>query len=157
WPTWMWANEEIVDLAEWLRRHNQGLPDERMVGFYGLDVYSLWESLYEIMAYLRRAEPSALAAARRAYHCFEPYGENEQEYARAPMLVPTSCEKQVIDLLTGLRRRAPKYDADGREGYFQAVQNALVLKNAEAYYRAMVRGGPDSWNIRDRHMTLTLE
>jgi erythromycin esterase len=32
-----------------------------------------------------------------------------------------------------------------------------VLKNAEAYYRAMVRGGPDSWNIRDRHMTETLE
>src|SRR5690349_4564647 len=26
WPTWMWANEEIVDLAEWLRRHNEELP-----------------------------------------------------------------------------------------------------------------------------------
>ena len=22
WPTWMWANEEVVELAEWLRRHN---------------------------------------------------------------------------------------------------------------------------------------
>src|SRR5438552_712156 len=22
WPTWMWANQEIVDLTEWLRRHN---------------------------------------------------------------------------------------------------------------------------------------
>src|SRR5687768_5708628 len=22
WPTWMWANEEIVELAEWLRQHN---------------------------------------------------------------------------------------------------------------------------------------
>src|SRR6478672_6181120 len=21
WPTWMWANEEVVDLAEWLRHH----------------------------------------------------------------------------------------------------------------------------------------
>ena len=26
WPTWMWANEEVVDLAEWLRRHNDELP-----------------------------------------------------------------------------------------------------------------------------------
>src|SRR5262249_28599343 len=25
WPTWMWANEEIVALAEWLRRHNDGV------------------------------------------------------------------------------------------------------------------------------------
>src|SRR5207253_9445188 len=22
WPTWMWANEEVAELAEWLRRHN---------------------------------------------------------------------------------------------------------------------------------------
>src|ERR687894_2072428 len=39
WPTWMWANREVVELAEWLRRHNQDLPEERRVGFYGLDVY----------------------------------------------------------------------------------------------------------------------
>jgi len=26
WPTWMWANEEVVALAEWLRRHNDPLP-----------------------------------------------------------------------------------------------------------------------------------
>src|SRR3712207_4989972 len=24
WPTWMWANREIVRLAEWLRGHNLG-------------------------------------------------------------------------------------------------------------------------------------
>src|SRR5690606_28645926 len=30
-------------------------------------------------------------------------------------------------------------------------------KNAESYYRAMVRGGPASWNVRDRHMLETLE
>lgn len=25
WPTWMWANWEIVALTEWLRAHNEGL------------------------------------------------------------------------------------------------------------------------------------
>src|SRR5690242_4076052 len=25
WPTWMWANREIVALTEWLRDHNRGL------------------------------------------------------------------------------------------------------------------------------------
>jgi erythromycin esterase-like protein len=71
--------------------------------------------------------------------------------------VPTSCEDEVIDLLTALRTKQPIYRADGREEYFTAEQNALVVKNAEAYYRAMVRGGPESWNLRDRHMTETLE
>ena len=157
WPTWMWANEEVVALVEWMRRHNHGLPDENKVGFYGLDVYSLWESLYAIVSYLQRVNPSALPAAYKAFRCFQPYGEDVQEYARATRFVPTSCAEEVVALLAQMRAKAKPYRADGREGYFQAEQNALVLKNAESYYRAMVRGGPDSWNIRDRHMTETLE
>jgi len=157
WPTWMWANEEIVALTEWLRRHNDKLPAEEKIGFHGLDVYSLWESLYTILGYLKRMDSSALPAAWRALRCFEPYGEDVQEYARATRLVPTSCEEQVIALLHELRHKAPTHRQDARESYFEAEQNALVLKNAESYYRAMVRGGPDSWNIRDRHMTETLE
>jgi erythromycin esterase len=152
----MWANEEIVDLADWLRRHNAGLPEDQKVGFYGLDVYSLWDSLYAILGYLRKTDPSALPAARRAFLCFEPYGEDVQEYARAT-LVPTSCEDEVVSLLKELRSKEPPYRAAGREEFFAAEQNALVLRNAEAYYRAMVRGGPESWNIRDWHMTETLD
>src|SRR5688572_14996546 len=52
WPTWMWANEEVADLAAWMRGRNAGRPDAEKVGFYGLDVYSLWDSLYEVMGYL---------------------------------------------------------------------------------------------------------
>jgi hypothetical protein len=96
WPTWMWANEEVVDLAEWLRRHNTGLAEDRKVGFYGLDVYSLWDSLYAVLGYLRKADPAALPAARRAFLCFEPYGEDVEQYARATALVPTSCEDEVV-------------------------------------------------------------
>jgi erythromycin esterase len=157
WPTWMWANEEVVALVEWLRRHNDGRPDDRKAGFYGLDVYSLWESLYAIMAYLQRNDPSALRAVWRAFRCFEPYGEDVQEYARATRFVPDSCEDEVVALLRELRQGVRDHPAEGREARFAAEQNALVLKNAEAFYRTMVRGGPESWNIRDGHMTETLE
>lgn len=157
-PTWMWANEEIVALADWLRNHNQSLPAYEQVGFHGLDVYSLWDSLYSIIGYLRRVDPSALDEARRAFHCFEPYGEDAQQYARATMgLVPASCQEDVIALLARVRRHAPAEREDDRWGAFRAEQNALVVKNAEAYYRTMVRGGPGSWNVRDRHMQETLE
>jgi erythromycin esterase-like protein len=40
---------------------------------------------------------------------------------------------------------------------YAARQNAEVLAGAEAYYRAMARGGPESWNIRDCHMADTLD
>src|SRR5207253_2210075 len=96
--------------------------------------------------------------ARRALRCFEPYGEDVHEYARATDgLVPESCEDEVVELLAQVRRKVPAYREDSREAAFRAEQNALVVKDAEAYYRAMVQGGPESWNIRDRHMTETLE
>jgi erythromycin esterase len=157
WPTWMWANREVESLAEWLRAHNARLPDERRVGFYGLDVYSLWDSIKAVIEYLDRIDPEAGRQARRAYECFAPYGENEQEYARATVLVPASCEDAVVRALTNLRARAPQYREDGREAYFNAEQNALCAKNAELYYRTMVRGGASSWNVRDTHMVETLE
>jgi erythromycin esterase-like protein len=157
WPTWMWANEEVVSLAHWLRRHNEGLAEGRRVGFYGLDVYSLWDSLYQVMAYLQRAAPEALPAARRAYQCFQPYGEDVQEYGRATAWVPAPCEDEAVALLQEVRRRRGGRRFGDTEDGFVAEQNALVVKNAEAYYRAMVRGGPESWNLRDRHMMLTLD
>lgn len=156
WPTWMWANEEIAELAEWLKEHNRGVAEP--VGFHGLDVYSLWDSLYAVIGYLRRVDPSAIDAARRAFRCFEPYGEDAQEYARATArLVPASCEDRAVALLADIRRRASAYREDDRWGAFRVEQNALVIRDAEAYYRAMVRGGPKSWNVRDRHMQETLE
>jgi erythromycin esterase len=156
WPSWMWANEEIAELAEWLKGYNRGRADQ--VGFHGLDVYSLWDSLYAVLGYLRRVDPSSMDAARRAFGCFEPYGEDAQGYARATArLVPSSCEDEAIALLADIRRKAAAYREDDRWGAFRAEQNALVVRDAEAYYRAMVRGGPESWNVRDRHMQETLE
>jgi len=156
WPSWMWANEEVAELAEWLKGHNRGRSDQ--VGFHGLDVYSLWDSLYAVIGYLRRVDPAAVDVARRAFRCFEPYGEDAQEYARATgRLVPSSCEGEAVALLSDIRRKAPAYREDDGWGAFQAEQNALVVRDAEAYYLAMVRGGPESWNVRDRHMQETLE
>ncbi|HEY4305808.1 MAG TPA: erythromycin esterase family protein [Gemmatimonadaceae bacterium] len=157
WPTWMWANREVVALAEWMRSRNRGKSQEHSAGFYGLDVYSLWDSMRVVMEYLERIDPSFAASARRAYGCFEPYEEDAQDYARATAIVPTSCEDEAVAVLSALRARAPEFEADGREGFFNAEQNALVTQNAELYYRTMVRGGPGSWNVRDHHMVDTLD
>jgi erythromycin esterase len=43
WPTWMWANEEVAAFLDWLRSWNARRPLDKRVGFYGLDVYSLWD------------------------------------------------------------------------------------------------------------------
>ncbi len=156
WPTWMWANWEIVALTEWLKKYNDRKTYNK-AGFYGLDVYSLWESLNAIMDYLSRVDPAALEKAQTAFRCFEPYKEDDgSSYALASRLVPEICEDEVIDLLKEIQRKIPLYDS-GKENVFSTEQNALIAVSAEKYYRAMVKGNDESWNVRDAHMMETLE
>jgi erythromycin esterase len=157
WPTWMWANREIIELAEFLRAHNARHSWDQQVGFYGLDVYSLWESMAAVIDYLDRIDPEAARSARRAYGCFDRFHGDAEEYARSTALTPTSCEPDVVQMLAKLRANAPQYLEDGRDAYFSAEQNALIAIDAERYYRAMIRGGPSSWNVRDHHMVDTLD
>jgi erythromycin esterase len=143
WPTWMWANEEVVDFASWLARFNA--LHGRAVGFHGLDVYSLWESMREILTWLREHDPDQVEVALAAYHCFEPYGEDPNAYGWATRFVRATCEDQVVRMLADLR---------GRD--LAVWQNAEIVAGAEHYYRAMMHGGSRSWNVRDRHMDATL-
>jgi len=156
WPTWMWANEEVLDLIEWLRTHNTALPPEQRVGFYGLDVYSLWESLQEIERYLQEhGTPEQLDLVHEAFECFEPYDKEGQHYGVSAAFYGESCEEDVLKLLATLHEKRMRYEHD-REASLSAELNALVAVDAEHYYRIMVRDDAESWNIRDHHMTEVL-
>lgn len=156
WPTWMWANQDVAEFLDWLREWNLALPMQRRVGFYGLDVYSLWDSLREIISWLEANAPDFVPAALRAWLCFVPYREDPHEYAWSTRLVPESCEADVVKLLVEVRLLASRYPVEN-EAAFDAVQNAAVAANAERYYRIMMRGNRDSWNLRDQHMADTID
>lgn len=156
WPTWMWANWETVALAEWLLTHNIKLPANKKVGFYGLDVYSLWESMEAIMGYLKSVDQQALKVAEKAFACFEPFRNDEgQGYAHASIMDANLCTSEVMDLLKEIQRKAPTFNTD-HENVFSTRQNAMIAVNAEKYYRTIIEGGPHSWNVRDSHMMQTL-
>ncbi|GGF85636.1 hypothetical protein GCM10010912_33670 [Paenibacillus albidus] len=157
WPSWMWANQEIRDLAEWLRDFNKDKPDADKAGFYGMDVYSLWESMDEILKYLAARGSVDLEAAERAFECFEPYTRDEQSYGVSASLYGEGCEEEVIALLSKLQGQWKSANQDDQEEALSAELNAMAVKGAEAYYRTMIRHDSESWNIRDRHMVSALE
>jgi erythromycin esterase-like protein len=162
-PNWMWRNHDVLEFVEWLRAHNDSLgPDENRIGFYGLDLYSLYDSMEAVLNYLDKVDPEAAKRARYRYSCFDQFGEDTQAYGYAASFdLKESCEREVVSQLTELRHRAIEYARhDGRlasDEYFFAEQNARVVKNAEEYYRSMFAGRVSSWNLRDRHMADTLE
>jgi erythromycin esterase-like protein len=162
-PQWMWRNTAVVDFVGWLRAYNDLIarPEER-IGFYGLDLYSLYGSIQQVLGYLDKTDTEAARRARQRYSCLEHFGADPQTYGYAASLnLDASCEQEVIKQLTELRRNAGAYlSRDGRvaeDELFFAEQNARVVQNAEEYYRSMFRGDILSWNLRDRHMAQTLD
>jgi erythromycin esterase-like protein len=162
-PTWMWRNADIVDLVEWLRTHNEKAHGKgSKAGIYGLDLYSLHASMEAVIAYLQGVDPEAAAQARQRYSCFEHFGDDPQSYGlMASRDRFSSCEDEVVQQLVELQRRGSDYlrrDGEIAENeLFYAEQNARVAKNAERYYRALYRGRPNTWNLRDQHMVDTLD
>ena len=158
-PNWMWRNTDVQAFVEWLRGHN-GRNAGRRVGFYGLDLYSMFTSITEVLGYLDKVDPQAARIARERYACFDHYQEDSQHYGyTASLSLSESCEQGVIEQLNQLQQRALEYmQKDGaEEAFFYAQQNARLVKNAEEYYRTMFRGRVSSWNLRDSHMAETLD
>jgi erythromycin esterase-like protein/predicted phosphoribosyltransferase len=162
-PVWMWRNTVVAEFVGWLREFNDSLPSGApKVGFYGLDLYSLHASMEAVVSFLERVDPEAAARARDRYACFDQFGRDPQVYAyEAGMAGAETCEEQAVRQLIDMREQAAQ--AARRDGEvedderFYADQNARLVVNAERYYRAMYRGGVESWNLRDRHMAETLE
>ena len=162
-PQWMWRNDVIVELVGWLREHNQSLPaGAPRVGFYGLDLYSMFGSIQAVIQYLEGVDPEAAHRARQRYGCFHRVGgEDPQAYGYAAHLgISVACEDEAVRQLIELRERAAQLaDGGGVAGdeHFYAEQNARLVKNAEEYYRSMFAARVSSWNLRDCHMADTLD
>jgi erythromycin esterase-like protein/predicted phosphoribosyltransferase len=159
-PGWMWRNTEVRDFVEWLRDYNTGLGPERQVGFYGIDLYSLFASMHAVLAYLDRTDAEAARRARSRYGCFDHVAEDSQAYGYAVNFgLARSCEDAVVQQLREMTRRAGEIAATPgleRDEDFYAQQNARLVRNAEEYYRTMFQAQVSSWNLRDSHMVETL-
>ncbi len=156
-PQWMWRNADVLNFIAWLRDHNAALAPDQRVGFYGIDLYSLYTSMRAVIDYLDKVDPEAAERARYRYSCFEHFGEDPQTYGySATFGMSESCHDQAVSQLTELQQRGWQYlSSNGREGedeYFYAEQNARLAQDAEEYYRSMFEGDVASWNRRDKHM-----
>lgn len=165
-PTWMWANTEVQAFVHWLAGFNaapaRAEAGLRPVGFYGLDLYSMSSSAHAVIDYLDKHDPPAAVRARARYACLDQFLDEPHLYGQSVEFgLSASCEQAITEQLQEMQTRAfRRLEGLGLvsdEQRFCAEQNARLVRNAEEYYRAMFRGRPNSWNIRDGHMFETLE
>jgi protein-L-isoaspartate(D-aspartate) O-methyltransferase len=155
----MWANDQVLRLLQWIRAYNAAQEErEKTVGFYGLDLYSLYNSIDSVVRYLDDVDPEAARVARHRYGCLSPWQGDPAAYGAAAVSGQyEACERDVVRMLRDLLERRFEYGAKDGDRFLDAAQNARLIANAERYYRTMYRGGRASWNLRDGHMFATLE
>jgi len=155
WPTWMWANNEVAKLVQWMKEFNAGKSFKSQIGFYGLDVYSFFDSMSEVLHSLKDINSEHTQELKSYYACLDRFNGNEKLYARSLHQAPEGCSKEVAEALRLVLRM--KLQRGQSHKLFDLQQNARIVKNAEYYYSSIIHGTEDSWNIRDRHMVETLE
>ncbi|MGD9295083.1 MAG: erythromycin esterase family protein [Roseobacter sp.] len=161
-PTWMWRNAEFQTFVDELRQHNDAAERDARARFYGLDLYNMTASIEAVLSYLDRVDRGAAEIARARYACLLPWSSDPAAYGRAALTHGfATCENAVTEILLDLLDKEIGYaQRDARQNgdlFFDAMQNARLVTNAERYYRAMYYGSRLSWNLRDRHMFDTLE
>lgn len=162
-PVWMWRNEVVRDFVEWLKAENLRREITTTTPFYstlpialfGLDIYSMFTSTDQVIAYLDAVDPPMAERARKRYGDLLKFRPDEAEYCRAVLhgKVPSQSSKIKL-MLDELNGKAPEYKtlfSDGDE-YFSAHENARIVLAAEENYRESYFGGSLSWNIRDHAM-----
>ncbi len=156
-PTWMWRNTEVRDFIDWLHEHNKALPYYDRTGFYGLDLYSLYNSARAVVDYLEEVDPDLAIVARRRYGCLSPWEADPAAYGHAALTgAYRNCEQDVVRMLAELHKKHLEYAYHDGERFLDAAQNAQLVADAERYYRVMYYGSRASWNLRDSHMFDTL-
>lgn len=157
WPNWLWANEEILELADWLREFNESRPADKRIGFHGLDLYGPWDSIREVIGFFESIGEDEAREVRELYAPWARYDGDGRAYARAVFALQPTAEEEVAQVVGKLRELRPDDDSPEKAAWFEAKQNAKVVKNAELHFRSMVNQGPENWNARASHMQRTTD
>ncbi|KAA6213383.1 erythromycin esterase family protein [Streptomyces albofaciens JCM 4342] len=156
---WTWRTAEMLDLVEWLRAHNEGLPEERRVRFVGTDPQRCADSVAAVTAFLDRAAPERAAQVRDLTVLAQARPASRPDLRQT--LVPRA--EALADFIAGHRQTcAERIAAAGEDG---GRKPAATVDDALEHARILVRAadlvtrspgrptGEDSvFAVRDRYM-----
>lgn len=151
WPQWQWNNGVTENFVEWLKTHNEGLALQDRVGFYGLDLYSYENAMNEIEDYFELFLPMTYGELEDDLECLRQFSEEDLAYSKSIARGIADCREEVKWPLELLKDRENRLMDANRYSYLRALGSAIVLENAEEYYRRAPAGESHAWNTRARH------
>ena len=170
YPLWMWKNDVISELIEWIRNYNLDNKNDIPVRFLGIDCYQLLEARKIILNFLKKVDIEFYNEIKDRYSFLDNF-KNEQEYGFSVIhgsLKPYSDKIQNIFQKYQSFFQWEKFDKylkickEKNINLFDLIsvdQCFELIVNADEYYRKLFsepKGSQASWNIRDQHMTMTV-
>src|SRR3546814_18428357 len=111
------------------------------------------ESIHAVLAYLDKVDAKAAEIARQRYGCLTPWQDEPAHYGRAVMLEGRpSCEDRAVEQMRAMLSSRPDYLEQDGERWFDAMQNARIVRAAARYYPATYRSTPESCTTRARQL-----
>ena len=149
-PVWSLRNPETAALLQWMRAAACG---PRPLATCGLDVYARIRSLRTALRHMRMQDAPAAEAARVRYGSLTPWQSDAETFdhasamGRLGRLVPALAGR-----LTSLHaRRVAAARAAGRWHADPALADGM-RRDALSHYVEMLRGHPEAWSMRNRHL-----
>ncbi|HEX8272887.1 MAG TPA: erythromycin esterase family protein [Longimicrobiaceae bacterium] len=148
---WTWNTQEVLDMIEWMRRHNQDPGGAPKVSFHGFDMQYARVAMDDVEAFLARVDPEGLREVREHFACFRRYedlpaGGSRADYTGAPASEKQLCRAGVAAVHALLEARRERYvRASSAKDYERALRAArIVVQNEDE----QVNGAP----VRDGYM-----
>lgn len=148
---WTWNTEEVLELIEWMRRHNQNPGGDPRVSFYGFDMQYSRVAMNQVVAYLRGVSPAAADSAEAHYTCYRAYQDTAvtQNYGAAPPGIKEQCRAGVRAAYALVERGKQAWTPmTGDSAYDFALRSArIVVQNEDVR-----KGSADGARLRDQYM-----
>ncbi|HEX8272886.1 MAG TPA: erythromycin esterase family protein [Longimicrobiaceae bacterium] len=148
---WTWNTQEVLDMIEWMRRHNQDPGGAPKVSFRGFDMQYSRLAMDDVEAFVGRVDPAALPAIRAHYTCFRRFeegvdGPRPLDYSKAPAEERDACLRGILAAYAQLEAARDRYvRASSAAEYARALRAARVVVQSEELLRGVSQA-------RDAHM-----
>lgn len=130
---WTWNTQEVLDMIEWMRKHNQTAGASHPVSFYGMDAQFSTVAAEQLVSYLTPLDPGKASTLGALCSCAENYAfENIPDRIK--------CQANVLQAYNLVQDgKAEFIQKTGLDAYVHALHNARVI------YQTVQPGNRDRW------------
>lgn len=141
--------QEVLNMILWMRDHNENPGDAPLVSFFGFDMSDPTMAMDNVIEYLQKVDPEAVAYVDSLYVPFHPYMTDYQsrlDYYKTPQSVKNLCRENVQEVYDFLSSRQTAYEkASSPKEFAFTLQSARICVQAEDMYSG-------DYGARDQYM-----